>query len=166
MIDVILMCLAWNVYFEARGEPLAGQFGVAEVTITRAFNSGRNVCEEVFLDRQFSWNNGDVRPKIHNPYAWDMALFVAGASLEQRTSFTQGATHYHNGTVSPKWAKKLCQTVRIGKHVFYKKCPSGEIGKHSGLKIRRLSLRGSSPLLGTNVQPLYKENDECLKQLF
>jgi N-acetylmuramoyl-L-alanine amidase len=30
-----LTCLARNIYFEARGEPLVGQYGVAEVTMNR-----------------------------------------------------------------------------------------------------------------------------------
>src|SRR5262245_29861041 len=30
-----LLCLAENVYYEARGEPMAGQYAVAEVTLNR-----------------------------------------------------------------------------------------------------------------------------------
>src|SRR5262245_13587588 len=42
-----LLCLARNVYFEARGEPLAGQYAVAEVTLNRRGTAGfpRTVCE-------------------------------------------------------------------------------------------------------------------------
>ena len=121
MIDVVLFCLAFNVYFEARGEPLAGQWAVAEVTITRAKNSGRGVCEEVFEDRQFSWNLME-RPIVRKSQAWDTALYVAKGTLEHGSSFAKGATHFHNGSVKPKWARSLCETARIGKHVFYRSC--------------------------------------------
>ena len=41
-----LECLAENIYFEARGEPLRGQYAVAEVTLNRthAANFPRTVC--------------------------------------------------------------------------------------------------------------------------
>ncbi|MCR4301881.1 MAG: cell wall hydrolase, partial [Sulfuricaulis sp.] len=50
-----LTCLALNVYFEARGEPSAGQFAVAEVTMNRVA-SGRypdTVCGVV---HQKNWD--------------------------------------------------------------------------------------------------------------
>ena len=124
MIDVILFCLAWNVYFEARSEPIAGQHAVAEVTVTRASLSGRNVCEEVFLDRQFSWNNGDVRPKVVNNESWKQALLIAASVLETPASrFSNGATHYHATYIrKPKWAYQLCESAKIGRHIFYKPC--------------------------------------------
>src|ERR1700750_740338 len=41
-----LQCLAENVYFESRGEPLKGQYAVAEVTLnrTRSANFPHTVC--------------------------------------------------------------------------------------------------------------------------
>ena len=121
MIDVGLFCLAFNVYFEARGEPLAGQWAVAEVTMTRSANSSRSVCEEVFADRQFSWTLL-TRPTITNRVAWDTALYVARGTLEHGSSFAKGATHFHSTKVKPKWAKQLCVVTTIGKHVFYRSC--------------------------------------------
>ena len=129
ILDVILTCLAMNVYFEARGESMEGQRAVADVTITRADISGRNICEEVFLDRQFSWNNGgDVKPVIRNKTAWEEALKASEASLESPGVHSKGATHYHairwqgKPFPKPKWAYKLCEVLRIGNHVFYKSC--------------------------------------------
>src|SRR5215472_7293056 len=44
-----LQCLAENVYFEARGEPLAGQYAVAQVTLNRthAQNFPHTICQVV-----------------------------------------------------------------------------------------------------------------------
>jgi len=124
--SVIVVCLAWNVYFEARSEPIEGQYAVAEVTITRASLSGRNICEEVFLDRQFSWNNGKVNPKVTNKRAWNQANQIAASALAFPTYFSKGATHYHASYIKkPKWAASLCETTRIGKHIFYRPCIGG-----------------------------------------
>ena len=35
MIETAIMCLALNIYFEARDQPLNGQVAVAEVTLNR-----------------------------------------------------------------------------------------------------------------------------------
>src|SRR5258706_5652330 len=50
-----LQCLAENVYFEARGEPLEGQYAVAEVTLnrTRSEHFPHTVCGVVHETR---WN--------------------------------------------------------------------------------------------------------------
>jgi cell wall hydrolase len=122
MIDVVLFCLAFNVYFEARGEPLQGQWAVAEVTMLRASLSGRSPCEEVFTDRQFSWTLME-RPTITHRVAWDTALYVAKGTLEHGSSFAKGATHFFNPReANPKWAKEMCKVATIGKHVFYRSC--------------------------------------------
>src|ERR1043166_782443 len=46
-------CLARNVYFEARGEPIAGQYAVAEVTMNRRASRrfANTVCEAVYAKK-------------------------------------------------------------------------------------------------------------------
>ncbi|TLZ19962.1 MAG: hypothetical protein E6K26_04220, partial [Gammaproteobacteria bacterium] len=55
-----LRCLAENIYFEARGEPIAGQYAVAEVTLnrTQAQHFPHTVCEVVHETR---WDPGRRR---------------------------------------------------------------------------------------------------------
>ena len=122
MIDVILFCLAWNVYFEARGEPRAGQYAVAEVTLRRADLSGRGVCEEVFEDKQFSWTQQYPRPLVTNNKSWVKALEVARTTLAFPTDYAKGATHFHSKAVKPKWSRQLCHAITIGNHIFYRPC--------------------------------------------
>ena len=61
MIETTLLCLALNMYFEARSEPIAGQIAVAEVTLNRVASPHypNTVCEVVLQDNsegcQFSW---------------------------------------------------------------------------------------------------------------
>lgn len=46
-----LLCLALNVYFEARGEPIIGQYAVAHVTLNRVKENNSTVCKEVYKSR-------------------------------------------------------------------------------------------------------------------
>ena len=62
-----LNCLALNVYFEARGEPLDGQYAVAEVTMNRVA-SGRypsTVCGVVY---QKGWD--PLRKRQVGAFSW------------------------------------------------------------------------------------------------
>ncbi|MFL6765762.1 MAG: cell wall hydrolase, partial [Sphingomicrobium sp.] len=56
-----LECLATGVYFEAKGEPLAGQLAVAKVIANRAQSGGRfpdSYCGVLFQRGQFSFVHG------------------------------------------------------------------------------------------------------------
>jgi spore germination cell wall hydrolase CwlJ-like protein len=115
-------CLARNVYFEARGEPLAGQYAVAEVTMNRRgwgpFR--RTVCEVVYEPGAFSWT-GERRRAQPSGAAWDAALRVADAVYSQRhTPTLHGARFYHAVYVTPDWAKTKHFVARIGNHLFYR----------------------------------------------
>jgi N-acetylmuramoyl-L-alanine amidase len=61
-IENALLCLALNVYHEARGETVEGQVAVAMVTMNRAGWDTRNVCPTVYKPRQFSWTHRDAQP--------------------------------------------------------------------------------------------------------
>src|SRR5438309_407628 len=58
-------CLARNIYFEARGEPAAGQYAVAEVTMNRKASRffPRSVCAVVYEKRAFSWTDSAALPE-------------------------------------------------------------------------------------------------------
>ena len=132
MIASALICLALNVYSESRGEPTAGQYAVAMVTLNRANFKNENVCEEVFRPKQFSWTNSDVKrtrggwalgPR-HIPKdkkAWAAAKNVAALAMEGRIDdFTDGSTYFHEISAKPAWRKKMQRVVQVGHHVFYK----------------------------------------------
>jgi spore germination cell wall hydrolase CwlJ-like protein len=117
-----LACLARNVYYEARGEPLAGQYAVAEVTMNRRgwgpFR--KTVCAVVFEPGAFSWTN-DRRLPVPSGPAWLSAQRVAEAVyLQRHTPALQGARYYHATYVNPDWAKDKQRIARIGHHIFYR----------------------------------------------
>lgn len=114
-----LFCLAANVYHEARGEPIEGQFGVALVTLNRAERRLDKICKVVYAKKQFSWTNTKPHPLVKDPVAWEQAKAVARLSLHM-ADFTGGATHYHALSVSPYWRDDMVILGQWGSHVFYK----------------------------------------------
>lgn len=130
-----LACLALAVYFEARGEPVAGQLAVAQVVINRARSSKfpdtlcdvvkqgptyRRSKHPVKYKCQFSfWCDGKPET-IRNFDAWQTAREVAEAAYRQTLDITGGATFYHAADVDPEWRHTKTPTVRIGQHIFYR----------------------------------------------
>src|SRR3954453_10045701 len=62
-----IACLALNVYFEARGEPEAGQYAVAEVTMNRVASPyyPDTVCDVVY---QKNWDS--IRGRYVAAFSW------------------------------------------------------------------------------------------------
>ena len=129
MIETALMCLALNIYFEARSEPIQGQIAIAEVTLNRVASSKypNDVCSVVLQENkdgcQFSWwcDGKSDHPREHNSLRTSKAL--AELMLKEGRYITvigDGATHYHSNDVYPYWADDLHRIRRIGKHIFYK----------------------------------------------
>ena len=127
-----LGCLARNVYFEARGEPEAGQYAVAEVTMNRKA-SGRfpdTVCAVVHQKNwdalrgrfvgAFSWTElGDL--PAPSGAEWERARKVAqDVYYGRRAPQLQGALYYHATNIAPAWAKQMKLVARIGGHDFYR----------------------------------------------
>jgi spore germination cell wall hydrolase CwlJ-like protein len=127
-----LSCLALNVYFEARGEPLAGQYAVAEVTMNRVA-SGRypgTVCGVVYQKNwdvlrkrhvgAFSWTELGRKPAPQGE-AWERAWRVAEDVYYRRHDpKLDGALLYHAARIRPSWSVGRTPVARIGKHVFYR----------------------------------------------
>lgn len=135
-------CLAANIYFEARGEPIEGQLAVAHVTLNRMDHPKfpKTACEVVKQKTynpkaqkhvcQFSWwcNSGfkikhDRRQFV--PDMYERIRVLAEQVYHNRSNrhdITGGALFYHAEYV-PKSAigvKGLRKTAQIGKHIFYR----------------------------------------------
>ena len=127
-----LQCLAENIYFESRGEPVNGQYAVAEVTLnrTRAPNFPHTVCAVVHEMRwdpgrkryvaDFSWTQLGAMSPDDDP-AWKRAMAVATAAYDEtRDPVVPDALFYHSTSVRPGWSKTHTAITTIGNHVFYK----------------------------------------------
>jgi hypothetical protein len=107
-----LQCLARNVYYEARGESMAGQYAVAEVTMNRKASLGypKTVCEVVYQKDAFSWTGMDGLDAPAGQYVY----------YGRRPAELHGVTHYHATYVVPEWSKERERVAKIGRHVFYR----------------------------------------------
>lgn len=128
MIEALL-CLAMNVYFEARNQSLAGQLAVAQVTLNRVQSARypNTVCGVVFQggDQErykchFSWFCDGKSDRPRNAKAWETALLVSSAALSgSRHIDLEGVTHYHSIKVKPYWAEHFQYVTQIEDHIFY-----------------------------------------------
>ncbi len=127
-----LTCLSLNVYYEARGESLAGQMAVAEVTMNRVASPRypRTVCEVVYQKKwdhlrkrhvsAFSWTEFDIVPHPESK-PWKQAQTAAEAVYYRKyPPMVNGALHYHAAYIKPSWARGKKPLARIDNHIFYK----------------------------------------------
>lgn len=122
VVDGDLRCLASAIYFEAKGEPMAGQLAVAQVIINRA-RSGRfasDLCGVVTQRGQFSFVHAGAIPTIDpSRPSYRTALAVAKVALTQAWSGgAEGALFFHARRVAP--AGRFVRVAAIGNHVFYR----------------------------------------------
>ena len=130
-----LACLARNVFYEANGEPMAGQMAVAQVTVNRA-RSGmfpNDLCAVVSQSTivggdtkvcQFSWycdsdlNKARVIKPSEPSYIAAKKVLVDGQKVAK---IDKDVMWFHEDSVkvNPRWPHKVA--TKIGNHVFYKR---------------------------------------------
>lgn len=139
-LTMAAMCLALNIYFEARDQSLAGQIAVSNVVINRVEdprypNTVCGVVKDAKLDYrgqpkrnkcQFSWYCDGKSDKPKEGAYWDQASALANHLLSNKVywDITEGATHYHAYYVNPSWNVDMEKTVTIDDHIFYRSEPN------------------------------------------
>ena len=113
------MCLALTIFLEARGEPLAGKYGVGEVILNRVESDlyPDTACEVVAQPHQFATI---VYPNV-TPREFAVAAFVATDLLLNYEPNTEVLWFYEPSKVDPPWARKLKHAYTIGNHRFMRK---------------------------------------------
>ena len=132
------VCLAKNIYHEARNQDTLGKIAVGLVTLNRVKDSRfpDTVCEVVFDSQmginnqpkrhkcQFSWYCDGRSDRIHEQGAYEEIITLLSAiyflSSNPVLDLTKGATHYHTYRVSPRWSAKLEKITQIDDHIFYR----------------------------------------------
>ena len=119
-----LICLATNIYQEAKFETHVGKIAVAHVTYNRLKSGkwGSDICSVVYSKKQFSWTlNKNLREEIPSGKPWDKSLFAAKQFIEgKRVSNLSQSQFYHADYIKkPRWAFKMEETTKIGHHIFY-----------------------------------------------
>ena len=130
MMETALMCMALNIFFEARSEPIQGQIAVAEVTLNRVASDDypNTICEVVLQQNsqgcQFSWwcDGKSDSPKEHNSFQTSKSLARLMIDDGQYISVVgKDATHYHTDDIKPYWSDDMVKVEQVGKHIFYAK---------------------------------------------
>ena len=129
-------CLAIAIYFEARGEPIAGQLAVASVILNRVtspkfpnticgvvkqgprYKTGKRLPIRNMCQFSFYCDGKSDNPVEKDP--WDTARWVANYMINNNINLTEGSTYYHTTDIQPKWSGVLKRVVTIGNHIFYK----------------------------------------------
>ena len=130
MIAEAVMCMALNLYHEARGEKLAGVIAVGNVVMNRVESDKfpDSVCDVIYQRKntklhqcQFSWYCDGKSDTPADKEKFGQMVAMAGMILEGGfKDNTDGATYYHATYVHPHWAKSFTRTRKIGYHIFYK----------------------------------------------
>lgn len=114
-------CLATTVYFESKGEPLAGQLAVAQTILNRAA-SGRfaaSACGVMRQPGQFSFLRGGDMPDAPHNDSWSRAVAIARIARDGLwKQIAPAALYFHARRVSPGWGK--VKIAAVGNHIFFR----------------------------------------------
>ena len=115
-------CLATGIYFESKGEPLAGQLAVGKVIANRT-HSGRfpsTYCGVLTEPGQFSFVHGHSWPHVApGNRQWQTAVAIAKiVDRNLKDSVAANALYFHARRVHPGW--HFHQVASIGNHIFYR----------------------------------------------
>tara|TARA_X000001036_G_scaffold44834_2_gene35812 strand:+ start:3827 stop:4246 length:420 start_codon:yes stop_codon:yes gene_type:complete len=137
MVSAAVLCLALNIYHEARNQPVIGQIAVSEVVLNRVLDEAypNNICDVVHQAKyeegsnlpirnqcQFSWycDGKSDKPTDIDAYRW--AIMLSGRILSgEFAPLTGGSIHYHNTKVAPEWKLRKEKVTQIEDHIFYKR---------------------------------------------
>ena len=123
-------CLTEALYFEARGEPVEGQYAVAEVILNRVDhpNYPDTICGVVNEGTgrpfacQFTYTCDGRPEEITDTRAWNRLGHIARIMMDGAPrDLTGNATHYHADGVSPRWARVYPRTAEYGVYIFYRR---------------------------------------------
>ena len=115
-----LKCLVRNAYYEAGNQGTVGRLLVTQVVINRAKANKESFCKTIYKPKQFSWTLFRVKPIPKSEYNRTENEILRLLKREISVPFAfRHATHYHEKSIRPYWAKA---EIRIGKykdHIFY-----------------------------------------------
>jgi len=124
-------CLAENMYYEARGEPIDGQIAVGAVTLnrlkTRQFSN--TICGVVHYKKNnhcaFSWTCEEEKPEINEHKTFAKIYKIAYTMYNdfksgRKYDYTGGALYFHETSIMVQWEEEKQRILTIGSHTFYK----------------------------------------------
>ena len=133
-----VMCLALNLYFEARDQPVVGQLAVGFSTMNRVADERYpdSVCGVVKQAQYSAWDSKNpIRHRCQ--YSWfcdgmsdepknskamlEATILAANIFYGRVTDISDGATHYHATWINaPYWTEQMTTVFTIDQHIFYR----------------------------------------------
>lgn len=107
-------CIESVAYYEANTEGFEAMLAVASVVMNRAGNDYNKVCKVVKSPSQFSWVGKKTIKRFENTR--HVAQLVQSGFLHPKF---KKATHFHDTSIKPEWAKKMVYVGRIKRIKFY-----------------------------------------------
>jgi len=124
----LVLALTLTLWYEGRGEGMAGVCMIADTIYNRAGGNQKNKLEStISKPYQYScWNGKDfdllVPPVLKNEEESNMYNFCCRTAYEIVNGWwkpSTNATHYFNPSkCSPKWAGELTDVFKVGNHIF------------------------------------------------
>ena len=93
---------------------------------TRATKDPNDAIFVPVKDRcQFSWYCDGKSDEIKDHYTYNQLYVLAeglvASNFKTLLDITDGALYYHADYVKPKWSRHFEKTVKIGRHIFYRR---------------------------------------------
>ena len=135
MLADAVMCLALNIYWEARNQPIEGKRAVAEVVMNRSYSPKfpDHPCDVIYQAKtwpsghpkkdqcHFSWFCDGLSDVPTDWRAWAEALITASHVWNgYGDRIAPCELYYHTLQVDPEWAMRFEPTQVIGDHIFYR----------------------------------------------
>jgi spore germination cell wall hydrolase CwlJ-like protein len=134
-INPEVVCLALNIYHEARGETITGQVAVASVTLNRVKSARfpNTVCGVVYQAQysdkkvpvrhkcQFSWYCDGKSDVIEDQSVYKKVFDVAEIVYNTGIDTTEGSLFYHAKYVEPYWKDSMELVMVADNHIFYRR---------------------------------------------
>ena len=130
LLQSALICLAMNIYHEARSEPIAGKIAVAEVTLNRVESKyyPDDICGVVYQKGKkacaFSWTCDNISDTPHEKKEFASAIRLARMVMLNAGNVRavgKNVTHYHHKNIKPYWLTDVEEVKRVGSHIFYRR---------------------------------------------
>jgi spore germination cell wall hydrolase CwlJ-like protein len=108
-------CKFAAIYYESSGSSLKGQRAVLTVLENRMRIRDMTACEVVAEKGQWSWyGKKPMKEMTGKMREWLSRVESSRKVLGNRVEY------FHNGSVKPKWARKMELVAQINGHKFYK----------------------------------------------
>ena len=174
-----VVCLALNMFHEARGSTVKDQIASTYVVFNRYMdtnypltlkNKKRSLCNIIFDKWQFCWTNGHKIPKpdvkkYGEKNAWEkaqkLAMELYNNPIHKQMASEFQLQHYVVTPLiydkhRPKWINKRKLTIQIGKHSYMSINSKIENSKENQIKYKHIIDRAYYSIFGKideNIQP-------------